>query len=123
MKRTVCMVRFVSHGLYEWGKGFISAEKQTLWTEFWDNCPSATWKITKYEEMSVPFLVSMDGSFYLHPMDFDAVLTVPEFLCNDIYLDDLRELIAKCAKYVGFTYDLYVSEKKRIDFDNFKSIK
>ena len=120
MKRTVYAVRFVSHGLYEWGKGFISNEKYELWEEFWSNCPSSTWKAVKGDyETSCELLVSMAGSIYLHPMDFDAIITMSDVSLTDVYLRDLNKVLKKCAEYVGFTFDLYVSKKQRIDFGEY----
>lgn len=120
MERTVYMVRVVTHGLYEWGRGWVSSEKAGLWHRFWEECPSRFWRLTRPIENNLGhecYLASMAGSIYLHPMDFDAVLTTPEYLVTDIYLADLQETMKKCSEVVGFTYDFKVSKKQRITFN------
>lgn len=118
MERTVYMVRVVTHGLYEWGRGWVSSEKARLWDEFWSKCPSTSWRIAPLKDgIGCPYLASMAGSIYLHPMDFDAVLTAPEYLITDTYLSDLQKLMKECADHVGFTYDFKVSKKQRIIFN------
>ena len=116
MERTIYMVRVVTHGLYEWGRGWVSSEKARLWDEFWSKCPSTFWHIaTPKNGFSCPYLVSMAGSIYLHPMDFDVVLT--EYVATSIYLSDLQKLMKECADHVGFTYDFKVSKKQKITFN------
>lgn len=118
MERTIYMVRVVTHGLYEWGRGWVSSEKARLWNEFWSKCPSTFWFIAKpKDDISCPHLLSMAGGIYLHPMDFDAVLIGPEYLITDLYLSDLQETMKKCSEVVGFTYDFKVSKKQRITFN------
>ena len=112
------MVRVTTQGLYEWGRGWVSSEKGRLWNEFWEKCPSRFWYIaTPKDGISCPYLVSMAGSIYLHPMDFEAVLTTQEYSLTDIYLEDLQETMKKCSEVVGFTYDFKVSKKQRINFN------
>lgn len=64
------------------------------------------------------YLVSVDGSIFLHPMDFRAVLhncgcnTDDSFNC-----EALKKVCDKIAKHCGGTFDLEVSKPFEIEAD------
>ena len=118
---------FESSGLYQWGQGWLSAELRNKWYEYWRSIEGCYWhNIPSDFSGFSDLLVCSSCSIYLHPMGFTAVLEtqgrstryvdgqeveyIPQF-------EELCDLMAKCAEYVGFEYTLKLSGKQDVIFE------
>lgn len=62
--------------IYYWGQGFASMEASAKWDAFWArqrDVDNNFWQV--YIKDGTPYVVAVNGSVYMHPMDFDLVLT------------------------------------------------
>lgn len=110
-KMEIAIVHGVFEGIYSWGKGYESMEVHDAWEKAIREVKSVFWKVVDSgERMVPPSLVSIQGSIYLHPMDFTTVLH--RVGCSeDCYdCDDLNRVCTEIAEKCGGTFKLYVSK-------------
>ena len=125
----LCYIKVDINGIYGWGEGF-SKESYAKWTDFWNNkFKSNHWQYVKADGInSADYLVTVDGSIYLHPMGFTTVLKgCGVCSCERVngvevreYFDCARELekiIKECCEYCGATYKFKRVEKE-VSFDD-----
>ena len=120
MKKTVVLVQGTFNGIYGWGKGFYTPEQAAQWKEALEEVDDIFWKlfVEKNGYGDTHYLVSTDGSIFLHPMDFRAVLhncgcnTDDSFNC-----EALKKVCDKIAEHCGGTFELEVSKPFEIEAD------
>lgn len=98
--------------IYYWGQGFASMEASVKWDAFWAGQSRADnnfWQV--YIKDGTPYVVAVNGSVYMHPMDFDLVLTklgssyqggkeiFPE-------VDKLVRMCTECAAECGGSFEM-----------------
>ena len=125
------------HGLYEWGKGWVSRKAMDMWDYWWENeFPKlGTWRWHHYlpgnDFGSCGILVSNSTSIYMHPMGFYGVLTEGGLTCGCslpeegykydykyTFFDDLDELRTICeavAEYCGGSFTLDTTKEFDIE--------
>ena len=113
MKIVIAQARF--SGLYEWGVGWLSAEKKEAWEKYFRELgdKSAFWSHFETGEGSLAsrYLVSTDGCVYLHPLDIDIVLhsdieslvILPDGRTSETFplLEDLKNILSEAANVCG----------------------
>lgn len=116
MKETIVVVKGTFNNLYFWGKGYRDLETLKNWNDAWENIKSFHWK--HFKSSNTNYLVGVQGSIFLHPMDFKAVLhgcgchTDDTFNCNE-----LKRICEEVAEKCGGTFDLEVSKPIEVDID------
>lgn len=70
-KERICTVRGIFTGIYQWGEGW-SQETARKWDEFFEHYKGIHWKA--FNDKGTWYLVGVQGSIYMHPMDFRTVL-------------------------------------------------
>lgn len=114
-------VRGVFHGIYEWGKGWVSNDVALKFKEAERNIKSYFWNLHESNDgMSSDYLLSTDGSVYLHPMNFDTVLhrcgsSEDSFSCGD-----LKRICEEIAEACGGSFEMYVSKPFEAKQDMFE---
>ena len=98
--------------IYYWGTGFVSVKASAKWGAFWAeqrDAPGCFWRT--YIHDGTPYVVSVGGSVYMHPMDFDLVLhklgssyqggreIFPE-------VDELVRMCTECAEECGGSFEM-----------------
>lgn len=103
------------HGLYEWGKGWLSQEQADAWHEYLAGVSKEDWVFWSHHKTGdAEYLVSVTGSIYMHPMGITyishrtgmtthwengvQVETFPD-------IDSLKELLADLADTCGGTVE------------------
>ena len=113
MRAAVFKARF--YGIYEWGRGWMSIEKQEAWDSWFGNLKSTMnpsfWSYFDSESFTrAKYLVCSSGSVYLHPMDVSCIIhtsTVTKKLVNGVWketfpeLDELKEILTGVANACG----------------------
>jgi hypothetical protein len=114
------------HGLYEWGKGWVSSEAREKWEYWWNNIfptmRTIRWKsyIPSNEPGVCGSLVSSSNAIYMHPMAFYGTFvsggvisgcSLPEedykYDYKYVFLGELEELDEICkavAEYCGGSF-------------------
>lgn len=107
---TICKVKGIFKGLYKWGEGWDIATKKK-WDEFWGdiNNRSIFWKYFK-DNNECDYLFGIQGSIFLHPMNFSAILYA-EFGDINNQIEELRKLCSNCAEYCGGAFDMEMKSK------------
>lgn len=118
----VRIYKYKTHGIYEWGRGFISGEVAAKWKEFWrivstekripnTNRDVYSWRILP-GDIGCDTLVAIGGSIYLHPMDGCGVVQVINELATDGVYTELCRLMNACVEYVGngTSVEMYTSK-------------
>lgn len=116
--KDVIFVKGQFNGLYEWGVNWLY-DARLKWNEYWKGARSDMWDYLPTEDCE--YLVGVEGSIYLHPMGFKAILSG----CGvtDAYgspfsteLKELNRLCTECANACGGTFTLYVSNEQNVNF-------
>lgn len=124
MKMSIVLVRGVFKDIYFWGKGWKDNETYRKFKEAERNIKSYFWNLHKSDDgMSSDYLVSVDGSVYLHPMDFSAVLhrcgsSEDSFACGD-----LKRICEEIAAYCGGSFEMEVSKPMEVEAEMFEYVK
>ena len=71
-KEKIVVVKGTFNNIYFWGKGYRDLETANAWHNAWDEVKSILWHHTRLDDTE--YLVNIQGSIYLHPMDFRAIL-------------------------------------------------
>lgn len=113
-KEKLVVVRGTFHNLYGWGTFWRSADTAKAWREAWENIKSFMWHYKRIDDTD--YLVSVQGSIYLHPMDFRTILHGCGCHTDDTYdCAELKRICEEVAEKCGGTFDLEVSEEIAID--------
>lgn len=116
MVKTIVVVKGTFNDIYYWGKGFRDSETSIRWNKALSEVNSFLW--TRFSDGKSNYLVSVQGSIFLHPMDFRAVLyscgchTDDTFDCGEL-LKICNEIAEKC----GGTFELEVSKPTVVNVD------
>lgn len=115
-KEKIVVVKGTFNNIYFWGKGYRDLETANAWHNAWDEVKSILWHHTRLDDTE--YLVNIQGSIYLHPMDFRAILHGCGCHTSDTYdCAELKRICEEVAKKCGGTFDLEVSEEIAIDAD------
>ena len=115
-KEKIVVVKGTFHNIYEWGKCYRDADTAKAWHNAWNEVKSFVWHHTRLD--NTEYLVSVQGSIYLHPMDFSAVLHGCGCHTSDTYdCAELKRICEEVAEKCGGTFDLEVSEEIEVDAD------
>ena len=104
-------------GLYEWGRGWVSAEKKAKWDYWWENefpeMWTTFWRYLGGEDGECGRLVATSEAVYLHPMAIYGTVVEGGCSCGCyidgqkykyVFYDELCELNKICkavAEYCG----------------------
>lgn len=115
-KEKLVVVKGTFNNIYFLGKGYRDLETANAWHNAWNEIKSVFWHHARLDDTE--YLVSVQGSIYLHPMDFRAILHGCGCHTDDTYdCADLKRVCEEVAKKCGGTFDLEVSEEIAIDAD------
>ena len=105
---SIFKLRYITHGLYEWGKGYVNNDVAAKWHKFFDEFADYGWSIIKPESSGDCFRIASTYSCcYLHPMS--GLLT----LDNEKEVHQVREIITNAVKRCGGSVDF---REQRIQF-------
>jgi len=127
-KSTICSVRGVFAGIYAWGDGWDETTARK-WNEFLENYKGIYWSPRKVA--GTWYLVGVQGSIFLHPMDFSTILKScggcsprgHNDMLEDCFggeLDELKELCSQLAEHCGGKFVSMVAEAQTIENNNLK---
>jgi len=141
MRHFAIKVRGIFNGIYEWGEGFKSRDIASRWNWYWKvEFPKKGHLFWKYAQGGdfgeCGYLTGTDGSIYMHPMDFNAVLVSSSgCVCTsrgsdgkDYYnhfqsvLRTLKEICDECAEFCGGTFDLLISKEFAIETPDIREL-
>ena len=105
---SIFKLRYITHGLYEWGKGYVSNDVAAEWRRFFDEFDDCRWTVIKPGSSGESFRIASTSSCcYLHPMS--GLLT----LDNEKEVRQVREIITNAVKRCGGRVDF---REQRIQF-------
>lgn len=122
----VRIYKYKTHGIYEWGRGFVSGEIADRWHKFWeyiitngktpntDGCVHL-WSIFR-GDIGCNILVTTGGSIYLHPINGEGVVkTINEVMPDGVYAE-LCRLMNACVEYIGngASVEMYTSKIRTV---------
>lgn len=96
--------------LYEWGKGYVSADAVKKWREFMENWkPTLCWVMIKPESSGECYrIASLRSSVYLHPMS--GLVTLED----ESEVEWLTAFLKDAAKAAGGNCEVFV---QRIQYE------
>lgn len=120
----VRIFKYRTHGVYEWGRGFVSGEVADKWHKFW-NCVAMErrtpmgksvylWRILTCDSCYI--LVTTGGNIYLHPINGKGVVqTFNEVEPDGVYVE-LCRLMNACVEYIGngASVEMYTSKIRKV---------
>ena len=126
----ICNVRGVFTNIYVWGEGW-SKEKSNAWDNYLENYKGCHWHPVKIHD--IWYLVSTQGSIYLHPMDFNSILKSSggcspkgnEDMLEDYFgshIEELKDICSGLAEVCGGQFTSLVAEAKEIENNNLKQL-
>ena len=102
---SIFKLRYITHGLYEWGKGYVSSDVAAKWSRFFDEFDDCRWSVIKPRSSFECFRIASTYSCcYLHPMSGLLALD------NEKEVRQVREIITNAVKRCGGRVDF--SEQK-----------
>lgn len=105
MTNSIFKLRYITHGLYEWGKGFVSNDVAAEWRKFFDEFDDFRWTVIKPQLFGDCFRIASTCSCcYLHPMS--GILT----LGNEREVSQVRCIITNAVKRCGGSVD-FIEQK------------
>ena len=100
MTDSIFKLRYITHGLYEWGRGYVSSDVAAEWREFFDGFDDCRWTVIKPGSTGDCFRIASTYSCcYLHPMS--GLLT----LHNKNEVDRVKVFITNAVKSCGGSVD------------------
>ena len=100
MTDSIFKLRYITHGLYEWGKGYVSSDVAAKWRKFFDEFDDCRWTVIKPRSIGECFRIASTRSCcYLHPMS--GILTIN----NEREVSQVREIITNAVKRCGGRVD------------------
>ena len=108
MTDSIFKLRYITHGLYEWGEGYVSSDVAAEWRRFFDEFDDCRWTVIKPGSTGESFRIASTSSCcYLHPMS--GLLT----LRDECEVGQVREIITNAVKRCGGSVDF---REQRIQF-------
>ena len=105
---SIFKLRYTTHGLYEWGKGYVNNDVAAKWRKFFDEFDDFRWTVIRPNSSGDCFRIASTYSCcYLHPMG--GLLT----LDNEKEVHQVREIITNAVKRCGGRVDFH---EQRIQF-------
>ena len=102
---SIFKLRYITHGLYEWGGGYVSNDVAAEWRKFFDEFDDCRWTVIKPKSIGESFSIASTSSCcYLHPMS--GLLT----LDNKKEVNQVREIITNAVKRCGGRVDFREQE-------------
>lgn len=96
MTDEIWKLRYITHGLYEWGKGYVSNDVAEKWHKFFNKFADYGWDVIKPKSSGDCFrIVSTYSCCYLHPMG--GLMTL--YSRNEV--DRVKTFIANAVKFCG----------------------
>ena len=93
---SIFKLRYITHGLYEWGKGYVNNDVAAKWSKFFDEFSDYRWSVIDPKSSGECFRIASTYSCcYLHPMS--GLLT----LDNEREVSQVREIITNAVKRCG----------------------
>ena len=93
---SIFKLRYTTHGLYEWGKGYVSNDVAAEWRKFFDEFDDSRWTVIKPGSSGECFRIASTCSCcYLHPMS--GLLT----LDDEREVSQVRDIITNAVKRCG----------------------
>ena len=100
MVDSIFKLRYITHGLYEWGGGYVSNDVAAKWRKFFGEFDDYGWTVIKPKSSGHSFRIASTCSCcYLHPMS--GILT----LKNEREVSQVREIITNAVKRCGGSVD------------------
>ena len=97
---SIFKLRYTTHGLYEWGKGYVNNDIADKWHKFFDEFDDCRWTVIKPQLFGDCFRIASTRSCcYLHPMS--GLLT----LHNEKEVYQVMEIITNAVKRCGGCVD------------------
>ena len=97
---SIFKLRYITHGLYEWGKGYVSNDVDAELSRFFDEFDDCRWTVIKPKSIGDCFRIASTCSCcYLHPMS--GLLT----LRDEREVGQVREIITNAVKRCGGRVD------------------
>ena len=97
---SIFKLRYITHGLYEWGSGYVSSDVAAKWRKFFDEFTDYGWTVIKPKSSGESFRIASTSSCcYLHPMS--GLLT----LHNKNEVDRVKVFISNAVKSCGGRVD------------------
>ena len=106
---SIFKLRYITHGLYEWGKGYVSSDVADKWRKFFDEFDDCRWTVIKPRLIGECFRIASTRSCcYLHPMS--GILTIN----NEREVSQVREIITNAVKRCGGRVDF---REQKVSFE------
>ena len=100
MTDSIFKVRYTTHGLYEWGGGYVSNDVAAEWRKFFDEFDDSRWTVIKPGSSGECFRIASTCSCcYLHPMG--GLLTI----CDEKEVHQVMDIITNAVKRCGGRVD------------------
>ena len=100
MNDSIWKLRYTTHGLYEWGKGYVSNDVADKWRKFFGELADYGWTVIKPWSSGECFRIASTYSCcYLHPMS--GLLT----LHDESEVSQVRDIITNAVKRCGGNVD------------------
>ena len=100
MTDSIFKLRYITHGLYELGKGYVSSDVAAKWRRFFDEFDDCRWTVIRPGSNGECFRIASTCSCcYLHPMS--GILTIN----NEREVSQVREIITNAVKRCGGSVD------------------
>lgn len=116
-------------GLYEWGRGWVNADKRDKYNKYWRDIFTKTDSIfwSYHEKEASRYLVTVGGCIYLHPLRTSFILELltscrtfnPDGTERKEYpaIDELKGILNEMCEYCGCGYSIeyaeyYIDENK-----------
>ena len=97
---SIFKLRYITHGLYELGKGYVSNDVAAEWRKFFDEFDDFRWTVIKPGSSGECFRIASTYSCcYLHPMS--GLLTLE----NEHEVSQVMEIITNAVKCCGGRVD------------------
>lgn len=103
--------------IYGWGDGYFSNEKARNWHEFWDNFKAfkrekgiVYWDCSTDNRDRTPYVFSIQGCIYMHPMNFTAYLILSDGNSYDGLISELNEICQTVAEKCGSEFHMSLEE-------------
>ena len=106
---SIFKLRYITHGLYEWGKGYVNNDVAEKWRKFFDEFDDCRWTVIKPQLFGDCFRIASTCSCcYLHPMS--GILTIN----NEREVSQVKEIITNAVKLCGGRVDF---REQKVSFE------
>ena len=102
---SIFKLRYTTHGIYEWGRGYVNNDVADKWRKFFDEFDDCRWTVIRPVSSGECFrIASIYSCCYLHPMS--GLLT----LNDKKEVDRVKAFIANAVKSCGGHVDFREQE-------------